>query len=217
MFLGMVLALSAAMAGVAGAHVEVEAEPAQTGAEGATLTFTVEAESSTAGIQRMEVAQPEGFDATGATLASGPEGWTLSETDLGFAVEGAPVPAGEDLVAGVQVAALPSEAETEWKVIVTYSDGRVDRWIDERTPGGEEPEEPAALLTLEPGTETTTTSAPPTTEATTSTTAAASTTTAAAADGEDDDDGGNGLVIILIVVLAAALIGGGAFAMSRRR
>lgn len=220
LFVGAVIGFVLAMAGAASAHVEAEAEPAQTSAENATLTFTAEAESSTAGIVRLEIAPPYGFDSTGVTLANAPEGWTLSQTDLGFAFEGAALPAGEDLVAGAQVGTLPDETETEWKAIVTYSDGQVDRWIDERVDGEDEPQDPAALLTLERGAAPNTSS---TSEASTTTTTAeaasspTSATTTALADDEDDDDGGSGLLVAVIVIAAIAAVGAGTYAISRRR
>jgi len=201
-------------AGVASAHVEVEAEPAQTSAENATLTFTAEAESSTAGITRLEIAPPSDFDVKGATLASGPAGWALAPTDLGFAVSGPALKPGEALEAAVKVPKLPAATQTQLKALVTYSDGHVDRWIEERQPGQPEPEEPTALLTLEQGAAGSTTST--TAAESSSTTAADETTTTVADDTEDGDDSGSALPWIIGALVLAAIIAA-AVVLFRRR
>ena len=97
--------------GVASAHVEVEAEPSQASAENATLNVSAEAESDTAGIVRLEIAPLSDFDVTGVTLATAPDGWTLAPTDLGFAISGPALPAGQDLKAAVKAPKLPAATE----------------------------------------------------------------------------------------------------------
>jgi uncharacterized protein YcnI len=45
--------------------------------------------------------------------------------------------------------ALPDDTDSlEFKALQTYSDGSVVRWIEDTTPGGEEPDHPAPVLTL---------------------------------------------------------------------
>ena len=210
-FLLTVLVGLVVTAGVASAHVEVEAEPSQTSAENATLTFTAEAESTTAGITRLEIAPPSDFDVTGATLASGPAGWTLAPTDLGFAVSGPALPPGQELEAAVKVPKLPASTETQLKALVTYSDGHIDRWIEERQPGQPEPEEPTALLTLEQGSAGSTTS---TTSAESTSTTSSEETTTTVADTEDDDS--SALPWIIGAIVLAAIIAAVVVVLSRR-
>jgi uncharacterized protein YcnI len=202
-------------AGVASAHVEVEADPPQTSAQNATLTFTAEAESSTAGITRLEIAPPSGFDTKGVTLASAPDGWTLAETDLGFAFSGPALKPGEELEAAAKVPQLPSTTETQLKALVTYSDGHVDRWIEERQDGQPEPENPTALLTLEQGAESGSTTS--TTAADSTSTTAADQTTTTVADDSEDDDSSSALPWIIGVIVLAAIIAAVVYALSRRR
>jgi len=200
-------------AGVASAHVEAEAEPSQTSAENATLTFNAEGESSTAGITRLEIAPPSDFDVKGATLASGPDGWTLAPTDLGFAVSGPALKPNEELEVAVKVPMLPAATETQLKALVTYSDGKVDRWIEERQPGQPEPEEPTALLTLEPSGSSESTSE--TTATSESSTTARDQTTTTAADSSGDDDS-SVWPWVLGVLVVALIVAGVVLALVRR-
>ena len=220
-------ALALVTATAALAHIEVEADPAQAGAANATLSFSAEGESTTAGIAKLEVISPEGFDAAGTQLASGPQGWTLSVTDRGFVVSGPALPPSEDLDVVVRVRKLPDAATSEFKALVTYSDGHVDRWIQLRQAGAPEPDMPAALLTLEPSpttsappsTSTPSTSAPPSTSTPSTTAGSSTSTTEPSADtSESDDDSSNvGWVVAALVVAGAVAAGAVLFARSRRR
>jgi Domain of unkown function (DUF1775) len=116
-----------------------------------TLTLTAEAESATAGISTVEVALPAGITANQITLKGGPAGWTMTTTSLGIAIAGDALPVGTDADTELGIAKLPATATVlVFKTLVTYSDGHVDRWIDETTPGAAEPEHPAPTVSLQP-------------------------------------------------------------------
>jgi uncharacterized protein YcnI len=124
---GLVVLGSAAPAA---AHVEVTLSPAQAGASSVTMAVNAEAESDSAGIEQVRVYLPDGIAAAGAAWRSGPAGWTLAPAADGFTVGGKAVPVGRDAAFTVTLAQLPPQATTlTFKVLMTYSDGRVDRWI----------------------------------------------------------------------------------------
>ncbi|MEU8001464.1 DUF1775 domain-containing protein [Catellatospora sp. NPDC049111] len=118
------------LASPAAAHVEVTLTPAQAGASGVTMTVNAEAESDSAGVKEVRVVLPEGIAPTQVAWKSGPAGWALTPTSDGFSVAGKAVPVGRDAKFSVTVAQLPTNATTlSFKVLMTYSDGRIDRWI----------------------------------------------------------------------------------------
>ena len=92
------------------------------------------------------------------------------------------------------------------KTLQTYSDGNVSRWIEEPTPGAEEPENPAPVLALA--------------AAAASPSAAPASAAPAAKDDDDDDDSGSTAIVLGVVGLLAGLgglaLGGLAFARTRR-
>ncbi|MFI8192054.1 DUF1775 domain-containing protein [Streptomyces sp. NPDC085946] len=124
-------------AGPAFAHVEVEAEEARALAENVELTFTAESESATAGITGLRVVLPEGITPADVTFGAGPEGWTFTANDDGYIVKGPAVRAGEDAEHSVVVRQLPDAEELAFKTLQTYSDGRIDRWIELGGSGGD--------------------------------------------------------------------------------
>jgi hypothetical protein len=100
---------------------------------------------------------------------------------------------------------LPQVDKMVFKVLQTYSDGNVSRWIEEPTPGQAEPDNPAPVLTL------TAASGSP----------AATAPEARADDDDDDDDGDSGAATVLGVAglvagLAGLILGGLAFLRTRR-
>jgi uncharacterized protein YcnI len=137
--------------GVAFAHVEVEAEPAIAGSTNATVTFSAEAESATAGIESVRIVLPAGILPAEVALADGPSGWTLTPTSDGYSVGGAALPVREEAVHSVTIARLPDETRLIFKALVTYANGDVDRWIEEPTAANPEPQNPAPVLELQPG------------------------------------------------------------------
>jgi uncharacterized protein YcnI len=183
--------------GIAYAHVEVEAEPAVGGSANAVVTFSAEAESSTAGIASVRVVLPAGIAPSDVTLAKAPAGWTLTATADGYEVRGRALPKGTDAVHSVTVARLPNVAELTFKTLVTYSNGSVDRWI-----GGKSDESPAPVLALTLGPEPTPTTAAPTSAPATTAPASVPAAPASAAS----DAGGNAWVWLLLGALALVVV-----------
>ena len=138
---GFIAAL--AVAGVAYAHTEVEIEPAVAGSVNAVMTVNAAAESTSAGIASVRVVLPAGMTASALTLSSGPPGWTLTPTRDGYSVGGPPLPAGDDAVHAVTIARLPEDTRLVFKTLVTYTDGNVDRWIEEPSTANPRPANPA--------------------------------------------------------------------------
>ncbi|NUK02832.1 DUF1775 domain-containing protein [Streptomyces lunaelactis] len=126
----VVLAAAVGIAAPASAHVEVEAEGARALAENVTLDFTAESESPSAGITKLEVILPPGIVPADVTYKEGPKGWTFAATQRGYAVSGPAVAAGEGAAYAVTVRQLPDAKSLAFKTLQSYSDGRVDRWIE---------------------------------------------------------------------------------------
>ncbi|WP_406222595.1 DUF1775 domain-containing protein [Streptomyces decoyicus] len=131
-------------AGPAFAHVEVESEGAQALAKNVRLGFEAESESDKAGITELKVVLPEGIAPADVKLADGPKGWTLTAGSDGYTVKGPALPVGENAEYAVTVRQLPDAKELAFKTLQTYSDKRVDRWIEI----GEGGENPAPMLKL---------------------------------------------------------------------
>ena len=214
--LGLVGAV--AWAGVAYAHVEVSAQPAIAGSENAVVTFEAAAESSTAGISSVRIVLPEGIVPTDVTLKTGPAGWTLTPTADGYTVGGPALPRGRDAVHAVTVTRLPDATRLVFKALVNYSDGSVDRWIEEPTTANPNPDNEAPVLELQPGPRPATLTATPTTAAPTTAPPIVGATTADAIPppGGIDESGGNPWLWWLLggVALAAII---GVVAARRRR
>lgn len=154
--LGVLLAGAAVVWGVlatpALAHVQVEAEPGSPGAADATLKITAAGESSTAGITKIDLTADPAIPADAITLVSGPTGWTVSPgSQGGFAVGGPALPKGEDATVTLKVKLLPSAPQVVFKVLQSYSDGDVERWIELPGPDGKEPDKPAPIVKLSAG------------------------------------------------------------------
>ncbi|MFF3349100.1 DUF1775 domain-containing protein [Streptomyces sp. NPDC002779] len=112
------------------AHVEVEADNAQALAENVEVTFFAESESATAGITQLRVILPAGIAPADVTYKEGPAGWKFTANDDGYTVKGAAVKVGEDAEHSVVVRQLPDAGELAFKTLQSYSDGKVDRWIE---------------------------------------------------------------------------------------
>jgi uncharacterized protein YcnI len=129
------------------AHVEVEADKAQAGARDVTLTFTGEAESASEGIVSERVVLPTGINPADVRLKKAPKGWKLTPGDGDVTVAGPALDAGEDAIFAVVVAQLPTDSTTlVFKVVESYSGGKVSRWIDVPEEGQPEPDNPAPVL-----------------------------------------------------------------------
>ncbi|MEV5432689.1 DUF1775 domain-containing protein [Streptomyces sp. NPDC052701] len=225
--LGAVLtAAVVATAGPASAHTEVEAENARALARNVTLTFSAASESSSAGISKLEVILPEGIAPGDLDYQKGPEGWTFDATGRGWAASGPALAVGEDATVSVTVRQLPDVKELVFKTLQTYSDGRVDRWIELDGSGdGHGHGHPAPKLRLgpaEPGAEPLGPGSPSAEE---DTAPAASSPApderpdaAAASSAEgDSDDGGTSPAVPLGIGAAVLLAVGGGVWWARRR
>ena len=194
------------------AHTEISVDKAQAGATDVTLTVAAEAENSRAGISSVRMVLPEGIAPSQVSLASGPAGWTLSQSADGFAVGGPPLKAGVAAKFVVKVAQLPANATTlAFKTLVQYTDGTVDRWIELPSASNPNPDNPAPVVSLQPAAVAPTT-APPTTEAPTTEAPSPTPTTAgpqAKADPTPASTVGwlvGGLVLLVLVAVAGLLV-----------
>ncbi|SEC01310.1 DUF1775 domain-containing protein [Streptomyces sp. TLI_105] len=223
------LAASLAMTTSAFAHVEVEAENPRALAENVELSFNAESESPTAGIAKLEVVLPEGIKPSDVAYKSGPAGWRLTPTDRGYAVSGPAVAAGEDAAYKVVIRQLPDAKSLAFKTLQTYSDGRVDRWIElEKSHGdGGHSGSPAPVLELGPAAPGAEPVAPSTAPATTPIPTAAPTsaapTTPAASDAKagegasEAEDSSPNTLLMIVGVAVLALATAGVLLWNRRR
>jgi uncharacterized protein YcnI len=223
--LGGALVGAFAFAGVADAHVTVNPDAATQGGYG-RFAFRVPTESDTLSTTKVDVY----LDMThpiGSVSTMPVPGWTakvitsklpkpITNDDGDEVTEAvsevvwtANTPAdaitpGEFNEFPVSLGPLPEVDSLVFKVLQTYSDGSVVRWIDPTTPGGAEPEHPAPVLHLAPAVADSTASA--------TGPAVAATTT----------DSGASLAALPVAIVAAVLgligaaLGGAAFARSRR-
>ncbi|SCG38566.1 YcnI family copper-binding membrane protein [Micromonospora inositola] len=214
------------LAGPASAHVTVNPKEATQGGYG-RFAFRVPNESDTASTTKVEVVLPQNAPVGSVSTMPVP-GWTVAVekrkvnppidvhgSQLTEAVSkltwtaaaNAGVKPGEFQEFPVSMGPLPQVDRMVFKVLQTYSDGNVARWIEEPTPGGEEPENPAPVLTL--------TAASPSAAPSGSAGAAAP----AGDDDSDDDSDGAGTafgVAGLVAGLAGLILGGLAFLRTRR-
>ena len=196
------------------AHVEVAADKTQAGATNVTVTFTGEAESTTAGIASEQVVLPAGITPQQVRLAKAPGGWTLTPTADGFTVAGAALPVGTDAEFSVLIDKLPADAaELAFKTIETYGDGQIVRWIEIPKPGEAEPANPAPMLKLT-GAVPVASTAPATSQAAEATTQPAPSATVAAP--VTDDGGSNVAWIVVGAVVVVAAVAAAVIARRRR-
>jgi uncharacterized protein YcnI len=194
------------------AHTSVTIEPAVAGSPNALVTVNAAAESDTAGIASLRVVLPAGIAPGDVMYVDGPPGWALQPDVEGYVVGGPAVPVGRDAVHRVRVKALPSTPTLVFKVLQTYTDGRVDRWIEVPSGANAEPEFPAPVVTLAapPGGFASAPSAPasPPSDPVDSTTPAGPDLAA---------DSGSALPWIIVAVAVVAALAAGAVVLVRRR
>ena len=215
-----VLVLSAAGAA---AHTEWQPADAAPGSV-VDLTLFVEDEQPDAGTTKVELFFPEPLTVAGLPAVPG---WTATVVDgqvggpaTGVTWEGGPHP--DDVMLPITLGPLPDQpGRLQFKVVQTYDNGTVDRWIDDWPEGAEEPPNPGPVLGLVPGAAGTipATTAPPTTAAPTTTTTAATAAPEdeAAAEDSDDDSGTNPAVWLIPVAIVVAAAAGAYVYMRRRR
>ncbi|GAA2700943.1 YcnI family protein [Micromonospora olivasterospora] len=225
--LGAVAAVVLGVAAPAAAHVSVNPKEATQGGY-SRFAFRVPNESDSASTTKVEVVLPENAPVGSVSTMPVP-GWTVAvekrKVDPPVEVHGsqvaeavskltwtatgdAAIKPGQFQEFPVSMGPLPQVDTMVFKALQTYSDGSVVRWIEEPTPGGEEPEKPAPVLTLTAATPSAGASAP-----------AAAPVAATSDDGDDDSAGGAGTalgVAGLVAGLAGLVLGGLAFARTRR-
>jgi uncharacterized protein YcnI len=167
---GMVAAFTLALAGPASAHVTVNPNTAVQGGY-TKVTFRVPNETDGADTVKVEVSLP--IDTPFASVSLKPvAGWTMAAekaklatpidahgTKIDEAVAkitwtatgDAAIKPGQFQEFDVSLGPLPQVPQVVFKALQTYSDGTVVRWIDEPTTDGTEPEKPAPVLKLTPG------------------------------------------------------------------
>ena len=193
----------------ASAHVHVDPEEAPRG-QSTAFTFTVPNEEAPAKTSTVEIFLPDGVSSEAFTAAPvPPAGWTFETPDSPASVRftGGTI-AGEDEADFKVTLLIPATLagdELVFKVLQTYDNGEVARWIDIQT-GSEEPPHPAPVVKLTGAVAATTTTTRPATASTT-----------AAPQQDDDDDDGSAAPLILLGALAVAGIGVGIAIGARRR
>lgn len=209
----------------AAAHAGVTASDARALAENVTLTFTSEAESDTAGIKELRIVLPEGIAPDAVTLKDAPKGWKLTPTAEGYTVGGTTLQTGTDAEYSVVVRQLPDATSLAFKTVETYGDGKVARWIE--VPGdGEQVENPAPLLKLEPAARgakpitpspstSPATDGKPSSDGSAPAKSPASSASQPAKAGKESDSGTTG-VIVGVIAAVAVLGAGGALWFKRR-
>ncbi|MGW4490806.1 YcnI family copper-binding membrane protein [Streptomyces sp. NPDC004376] len=218
-----------AAAGVASAHVTVHPESYAKGATDGLLTFRVPNEEDGAATTKVQVFLPTDHPVLGV-LVSPKDGWKAKvttaklkkpvKTDDGTITDaaseitwtGGKITAGQYEDFDVSFGQLPDDTDSlTFKALQTYSDGKTVRWIEQATPGDDEPENPAPTLKL-----TAKTAADGDGAATAQTKPDSKNTTTTTAKASDSDSTARGLGIAGLVVgvlgLAAA-----AFALLRGR
>jgi uncharacterized protein YcnI len=151
--------------GPVAAHVSLE-PPSMPKGGGGTLAFVVPNEETAAATVKVDVAFPADHPIPLVLVAPHP-GWTATsettklptpvETQYGEVTEavtrvtwqGGQIAPGQFDRFVVLVASLPTDVATlEFKVVQTYSNGDVVRWIEDPGPNGAPPDHPAPLLAL---------------------------------------------------------------------
>ena len=226
---GLVVGAIVMFAGPAWAHVTISPSAAPKGSD-AVLAFTVPDESATASTTKIALFFPTDHPIAEA-LVEPIAGWTAKvatmkvvkpiQTDNGPVTEGVKSVTwtGAGIVPGdfqqfkVSVGLPDDTSSLEFKVLQTYSDGSIVRWIEDTPPGGAEPSNPAPVLTL--------TAANGATPATTAPASGATTTPATLPTNlakKSDVDSAKTLSTVGIIVGALGLVAGlGAIGLGRRR
>jgi len=217
----LVLALLVLSGAPAGAHTGFVPDQV---APGSIVTVTLDAadERDAAAMSKVELYFPEGVEVGARDATTEAPGWAA--TVHADRVEWSGPPADGDQSFTVTLGPLPAEpGRLQFKVLQTYDNGDVDRWIEDFPAGGPEPEMPGPVLDLVPGAagEVAPTLPVPTTEAST-TTAPETTSTVGSSEpvpftSDDDGDGSGSDGPLVIGLVVAVLVGTAAFFVWRRR
>jgi uncharacterized protein YcnI len=222
---------------IAWAHVTVHSAEAVQGGEDAQILFRVPNESDKAATTKVEVNLPTDTPMLGVSV-SPPPGWSAktSTTKLAKAIDtddgpvsdvvskivfsGGKIDGDQYLDFPIAVGKLPDAPELTFKVLQTYSNGDVVRWIEQGsdTPGAAAPEHPAPVLKLARG--SVDANAPDASASPSAPPVAGSGPSVTASDTKNADYASKDDVhVALAVAIGAALIGliGIAAAFARRR
>ncbi|MFD3929738.1 YcnI family protein [Streptomyces sp. NPDC058614] len=224
---GLATAGVLAAAGAAFAHVTVHPESYAKGATDGVLTFRVPNEEDTASTTKVQVFLPTDHPVLGV-LVTPEAGWTAQvtttklktpvKTDDGSITDavseitwtGGRIRHGEYQDFNVAFGQLPDDVDQlTFKTLQTYSDGSVVRWIEEAEQGGDEPENPAPVLTL-----TATTAADSGEAASSSADSGSAPAAESSAASSDSTARGLGIAGLVVGVLGLAAAG---FALARAR
>jgi hypothetical protein len=158
--IGLATLVLVAIAAPALAHTEVTIDNPQAGATNVVLNLDAQAESTTAGIKSVDVTLPDTITPAQVSVAAAPGGWTFTRTSAGFTIAGSAIAVGTDAKATLHVAQLPTAPTVlAFKTLVTYADGKVDRWIEVPSTAAPNPPNPAPTVSLKPAAATPTGSA----------------------------------------------------------
>jgi uncharacterized protein YcnI len=198
------LALAVLVAPGAWAHVEVAPEEATRGSV-TTFTFSVPNEEDAANTVAVEVVFPENSAFTTITPEA-KDGWTAAPSATSAKWSGGTITAKNEEKFSLTLGPLPNGENLTFKVLQTYNNGDVARWIDIQT-GSAEPEHPAPVVKLTGDAVVADT-----------TTSAAPTTTPKTAKGDTkDDEKKNNVAPLVFGALVLAGIGDGIAIGARRR
>jgi hypothetical protein len=203
-----------AIAAPAWAHVAFDPDEAAPGTI-VSLTLRAAHEREGIGMTRVELFFPEDVEIPVVETPQVP-GWTTTAAAPIDATAPAQLtweggPALDTVELPLTIGPLPdAPGRLQFKVLQTYANGDVDRWISEWPLGAPEPDQPGPVLDLVEGAPGT---VPPTSDPTTPTSppetpTSAPPTTATAPAGDDEEGDG---VAVLPIALGVIVVGGGAF------
>jgi len=216
----IVSGLVVASAGTAFAHTGFDPEAVAPGSV-ADVSLSVAAENDAAGTIKVQLLFPEGRPITVAEVLP-VAGWTatvdgggLGQPSTGITWTRPAAPVGEAPVLPMKLGPLPGQPERlQFKVLQTYADGEVARWIQDWPAGSPEPERPGPVLDLRVGAPGVIPPSTTSTSSTTTTTGPTSTTSRPAESSDDGDD--NTPLIIGAVVLFMLAMGATTYFVVRR-
>jgi uncharacterized protein YcnI len=212
-------------AGAAFAHVTVNPTSAPQGSE-SVITFRVPTESATASTTKVDLNFPYQTEPIAVVNVEQVPGWTATVKqaklikplvdDDGNKVTSAvseiiwtadsaqtAIRPGQFQQFPIQLGPLPTNTTSvAFKVLQTYSDGNVVRWIETPVAGQPEPDNPTPILTLTPATDSTSSAS----------TAPTTTTTASTSSSKPNNTWG---IVGALLGLIGAVLGGAAYARTR--
>ena len=223
-----------AFAGSASAHVTVSADDSAKAAPDSILTFRVPNESDAATTTKVDIKLPT-KDPIASVMPAPVPGWVVTtkpvkfdppiKTDDGTITDGvgevvytaAPgskgIPVGGFAAFQILVGPLPDADQVAFPVVQTYSNGEVSAWVEPVTDPANPPENPTAILALQPATGTEAGAAAP--EAAVST-AAPAVDVSNLATQSDANTGRNLALVGLLIGIVALVVGGIAVSRSRK-